>query len=163
VINANLEFDRAVKSLETAVDESAWRWTRQILLPFMKSSIDSAARSALQGTPVASHKVLAAHYCEAMHVLQASLNGINSLSLEAKAKEIITKHTLKCMGGLVLDVMVTAAADPVLVSSLNPTRSSMTAEMRSKILQKSSACDETAKLDAANKYNSLILLILLIP
>ncbi len=155
IIDISLEFDRAIKGLEAAVDESAWRWTKQTLLPFVKSSIESAARSAQQGAPVVSHKVLAANYCDAMHGLQTTLNGISALPLDAKIKEIMTKHAVKCLGGNVLNVMMQALADPVLLSSLNPTGGPLTAEIRTKILQKTSA-DEVVQVDAANKYATAI-------
>ena len=152
IIDVELEFSRAIKGLGAAVDESAWRWTRQTLLQFVKSSIISAARSAQQGAPVVSHKALAANYCEAMHGLQATLNGISALPLDAKAKDMITKFAVKALGGNVLNIMVHALADPVLVSSVIPAGSHMTAEARTKILQKSSASDEMTKVEAANKY-----------
>jgi len=151
VIDVELEFSRAIKGLGAAVDELAWRWTRQTLLQFVKSSIISAARSAQQGAPVVSHKALAANYCEAMHGLQATLNGISALPLDAKAKDMITKFAVKALGGNVLNIMVHALADPVLVSSVIPAGSHMTAEARTKILQKSSASDEMTKVEAANK------------
>ncbi len=150
VIDVNLEFDRAIKGLGAVVDAAAWRWTRQTLLPFVKSSIESAARSAQQGAPVVSHKALAVNYCDAMHGLQFTLNGISALSLDPKTKETMTKHAIKCLGGNVLNVMVQALADPVLVSSLNPGGGPLTAEIRTKILQKTSA-DEVDQVDAANK------------
>ncbi len=153
MIDLNLEFDRAVKGLGAAVDETAWCWTRHTLLPFMKSSIDAAARTAQQGAPVVSHKVLAGHFIEAMHGLQATLNGINALSLDAKAKDALTKHALKCLGGNVLNVLVHGIADPVLVSSLAPAAGAMTADVRTKILMKTNA-DDSDKVEAANKCPS---------
>ncbi len=152
VIDVELEFTRAIKGLGEVVDESAWRWTRQSLLPFVKSSILSAARSAQQGAPVISHKVLAANYCDAMHGLQAALNGIQALPLETKAKDTITKFTVKALGGNVLNIMVHALADPVLISSLSSSANPMTAEVRTKILQKSTSSDDFSKVDAANKF-----------
>lgn len=150
IIDINLEFDRAIKGFGAVVDDSAWRWTRQTLLPFVKSSIESAARLAQQGAPVVSHKALAVNYCDAMHGLQFTLNGISALALDAKTKETMTKHAIKCLGGNVLNVMVQALADPVLLSSLNPAGGPLTAEMRTKVLQKTSA-DEVDRVDAANK------------
>jgi hypothetical protein len=152
VIDVNVEFDRAVKVLGATVAESALRWTRQALLPFVKSSIESASKTAQQGAPVRSHKQLAANYCDAIHALQATLNGIASLSLDAKTKETTTKHALKCLGGSALNIMVQALADPVLVSSLSPNGepNAMTAEIRTKILLKTSA-DGLEAVDAANK------------
>jgi hypothetical protein len=163
VIDINVEFDRAVEGLGAAVDESAWRWTRQTLLPFVKSSIESASKAAQQGAPVRSHKQLAVNYCDAIHALQATLNGISALSLDAKAKETTSKHALKCLGGNVLNVMVQALADPVLVSSLAPTAptgepSAMTAEIRTKILLKTSA-DGLDEVDAANKCAPRLLFV----
>ena len=152
IIDVELEFTRAIKGLGAAVDESAWRWTRQTLLPFVKSSIISAARSAQQGAPVVSHKALAANYCEAMHALQATLNGIGALPLDSKAKDAITKFAVKTHGGNVLNIMLHALADPVFISSLVPAGSPMTADLRTKIFQKSTASDEMTKVEAANKY-----------
>jgi hypothetical protein len=150
IIDINLEFDRAIKGFGAVVDDSAWRWTRQTLLPFVKSSIESAARLAQQGAPVVSHKALAVNYCDAMHGLQFTLNGISALALDAKTKETMTKHAIKCLGGNVLNVMVQALADPVLLSSLNPAGGPLTADMRAKVLQKTSA-DEVDQVDTANK------------
>jgi hypothetical protein len=150
LIDLNLEFDRAVKSLGAAVDASGWCWTRETLLPFLKTSIDSAARTAQHVAPVVSHKVLAGHFIEAMHTLQATLNGINFLSLDSKAKEAITKHVLKCLGGNLLNIMINSLVDPVVVSSFCPAGSSMTSEVRTKILLKAND-DSTAVVEAANK------------
>ena len=150
LIDLNLEFDRAVKSLGAAVDASGWCWTRETLLPFLKTSIDSAARTAQHVAPVVSHKVLVGHFVEAMHTLQATLNGINFLSLDAKAKEAITKHVLKCLGGNLLNIMIDSLVDPVVVSSICPAGSSMTTEVRAKILLKAND-DSTAVVEAANK------------
>jgi hypothetical protein len=62
----------------------------------------------------------------------------------------MTKHAIKCLGGNVLNVMVQALADPVLLSSLNPAGGPLTADMRAKVLQKTSA-DEVDQVDTANK------------
>ena len=153
LIDLNLEFDRAVKGLGAAVDETAWCWTRHTLLPFLKSSIDAAARTAQQGAPVVSHKVLAGHFIEAMHGLQATLNGICALSLDTKTKDALTKHALKCLGGNVLNVLVHGIADPVIVASLAPAAGAMTADVRTKILMKTNA-DDSDKVEAANKCPS---------
>jgi hypothetical protein len=153
LIDLNLEFDRAVKGLGAAVDETAWCWTRHTLLPFLKSSIDAAARTAQQGAPVVSHKVLAGHFIEAMHGLQATLNGISALSLDTKTKDALTKHALKCLGGNVLNVLVHGIADPVIVASLAPASGAMTADVRTKILMKTNA-DDSDKVEAANKCPS---------
>lgn len=85
-----------------------------------------------------------------MHALQATLNGVAQLPLDAKSKETVTKHAVKCLGGNVLNVMMHALVDPVLLASMTPCGAPMTAEVRVKLLQKTGA-DEAAKVDAANK------------
>ena len=85
-----------------------------------------------------------------MHALQATLNGVAQLTLDAKSKETVTKHAVKCLGGTVLNVMMHALVDPVLLASMTPCGAPMTAEVRVKLLQKTGA-DEAAKVDAANK------------
>lgn len=85
-----------------------------------------------------------------MHALQATLNGVAALALDAKSKETATKHAVKCLGGNVLNVMIHALVDPVLVASMTPSGGPMTADVRTKLLQKTSA-DEAAKVDAANR------------
>ena len=70
LIDVQLEFDRAVKSIAAAVDETAWRWTRHTLLPFVKSSIEAAARSAQQGAPVISYAARRSHKCKLVTLCQ---------------------------------------------------------------------------------------------
>ncbi len=151
-INLPLEFDCAVKSLKAAVSECAWSWTLQTLLPFLKSSIDCAARAVSHVVPVVSHKLMGSRFIDAMHGLQATLNGINTLSVDAKTKETLSKHTLKCLGGNVLNILVQALADPVLLSALCPSGTSMTAEIRTKLLSQSSSDEkEKREVEAANR------------
>ncbi len=152
VIDLPLEFDRAVKGLKAAVSECAWSWTRQTLLPFLKSSIDCAARAVSHVVPVVSHKLMGSRFIEAMHGLQATFNGINTLSVDAKTKETLSKHTLKCLGGNVLNILVQALADPVLLSALCPPGTSMTADIRTKLLSQSSSDEkEKREVEAANR------------